>query len=247
MNKNMDWIKTGYFAHRGLHNGQDIPENTMLAFLRAVENGYDLECDIQLTNDKKIVVFHDENMNRLCNVDLKVQTQNFDDIKDYPILNTKETMPLLTELLDNIPKTTKLLIELKPHKNKKEVVKHFLDIMKHYTHTYAIHSFDPGIVYQFKKQAPNVIRGQIAESFKDRKGIGYRLVGHMVFNPFSKPDWINYSIRELPNKRLDKLKAKGLVICSYTARTEEEFALVRKHYHNAVFEHFKPTIDIKKT
>ena len=241
MNKDMEWIRTGYFAHRGLHNGKDIPENTLLAFHTAIEHGYDLECDIQLTKDKKIVVFHDEYMKRLCNVDKRVQNEDYEDIKGYSILGTNETMPLLTDLLESIPKTTKLLIELKPHKNKKEVVSAFLELMENYSNTYAIHSFDPGIVYQFKKQNPTIIRGQIAEKFKGKKGILYRLAGLMIFNPITKPDWINYGIKDLPNKHCDRLKAKGLTILSYTARNEEEFKMVKKHYHNAVFEHFLPS------
>lgn len=245
MNKDMEWIKTGYFAHRGLHNGKDIPENSMRAFFEAIDNGYDIECDIQLTKDKQMVVFHDEHMKRLCNINKRVQDENYDDIKDCKILNTNETMPLLTELLDSIPVTTKLLIELKPHKNKKEVVRYFLEIMENYSNTFAIHSFDPGIVYQFRKQAPKIIRGQIAQMFTDRGLLG-KLAGHLVFNRFTKPDWINYGIKDLPRKKLDRLKARGLVICSYTARSEEELAFVRKHYHNAVFEHFKPVIKQKK-
>ena len=46
-----------YFAHRGLHdNSSDAPENSLKAFKKAVDRGYGIELDVQLTKDKKVVV-----------------------------------------------------------------------------------------------------------------------------------------------------------------------------------------------
>ena len=43
-------FKTRFFAHRGLHdNGSDAPENSMAAFRKAVESGFGIELDVQLT------------------------------------------------------------------------------------------------------------------------------------------------------------------------------------------------------
>ena len=48
-------------AHRG-YCGK-YPENTMLAFKKAVEAGCDeIELDVQLTKDGKVVVIHDETL-----------------------------------------------------------------------------------------------------------------------------------------------------------------------------------------
>ena len=55
-----------YYAHRGLHDAQsNIPENSMAAFLKAVENGYGIELDVQLTKDGIPVIFHDVKTGRL--------------------------------------------------------------------------------------------------------------------------------------------------------------------------------------
>ncbi|MBQ3237024.1 MAG: glycerophosphodiester phosphodiesterase, partial [Oscillospiraceae bacterium] len=51
------------FAHRGLH-GDGIPENSLAAFDLARRSGYGVELDVQLTADKKVVVFHDEEVSR---------------------------------------------------------------------------------------------------------------------------------------------------------------------------------------
>ena len=42
-----------HYAHRGLHdNKTDAPENSMPAFRKAVESGYGIELDVQLTRDR---------------------------------------------------------------------------------------------------------------------------------------------------------------------------------------------------
>ncbi|HPE95084.1 MAG TPA: glycerophosphodiester phosphodiesterase family protein, partial [Bacillota bacterium] len=53
------------YAHRGLHGG-DVPENSLEAFRLAVENGYGIELDIRLTKDGRVIVFHDDSLERVC-------------------------------------------------------------------------------------------------------------------------------------------------------------------------------------
>lgn len=44
------------YAHRGLHEKDlSVPENSMAGFKAAVEAGYGIEFDLQLTKDKKVV------------------------------------------------------------------------------------------------------------------------------------------------------------------------------------------------
>ena len=57
------------FAHRGFSGL--YPENTMLAFQKAIEAGADgIELDIHCSSDGKLVIIHDENLVRTtgCNV-----------------------------------------------------------------------------------------------------------------------------------------------------------------------------------
>jgi len=78
----ISWITEIPIAHRGLDNG-DIPENSMQAFKNAIEKGYAIELDVQLTKDKQLVVFHDSNLLRLTG-DIKLK------IKLYKLLNKGE-------------------------------------------------------------------------------------------------------------------------------------------------------------
>ncbi len=67
------------WAHRGFSS--IYPENTMLAFERAVESGsYGIEMDVHLSSDGKVVVIHDENLKRTCGVDKSVGECTFDEL-----------------------------------------------------------------------------------------------------------------------------------------------------------------------
>jgi glycerophosphoryl diester phosphodiesterase len=53
-------------AHRG--SSRDLPEHTLKAYLRAIEEGADaLECDVRLTADSHLVCAHDRNISRTSN------------------------------------------------------------------------------------------------------------------------------------------------------------------------------------
>ena len=53
-------------AHRGASGY--FPENTMLAFMKAVEMGCDgIETDVQMTRDGVLVLIHDERIDRTTN------------------------------------------------------------------------------------------------------------------------------------------------------------------------------------
>ena len=46
-------------AHRGLHENPSLPENSLGAFKAAVDAGFGIELDVQLSKDGVPVVFHD--------------------------------------------------------------------------------------------------------------------------------------------------------------------------------------------
>ena len=54
------------FAHRGWSG--KYPENTMLAFEKAIELGVDgIELDVHMSGDHQLVIIHDETVDRTCN------------------------------------------------------------------------------------------------------------------------------------------------------------------------------------
>ncbi|KAF1679696.1 glycerophosphodiester phosphodiesterase [Bacillus mexicanus] len=110
---------TKIFAHRGA-SGQ-YPENTMLAFEKGIEAGADgIELDVQLTKDGRIVVIHDEKLDRTTTLDGFVKDTVYDVIKTasaaarYDRTYRDIKVPLLEEVLSWADKKDFLInIELK--------------------------------------------------------------------------------------------------------------------------------------
>ena len=65
-------LNVKYYAHRGFHGEEGIPENSMAAFKKAKESGYGIELDVQLTKDGVMVVHHDYDLKRTCGVNKKI-------------------------------------------------------------------------------------------------------------------------------------------------------------------------------
>lgn len=89
------------FAHRG--GGAEAPENTMAAFERAVGLGYRyLETDVQVTADGVLVVFHDDDLRRVCGRPERVDALPWTEVQTCRV-NGTEPIPQFDELLDRWP------------------------------------------------------------------------------------------------------------------------------------------------
>ncbi|MDX4073232.1 glycerophosphodiester phosphodiesterase family protein, partial [Brucella sp. NBRC 113783] len=63
----IDWLAKRPVAHRGLHDlNKTRWENTLAAFEAAAKAGFAIECDVHLTKDGGVVVFHDDDLQRLA-------------------------------------------------------------------------------------------------------------------------------------------------------------------------------------
>jgi glycerophosphoryl diester phosphodiesterase len=248
--KDLTWIKEKLIAHRGLHSkDKTIPENSIAAISLAMEKGYGIELDINVLKDGTVVVFHDNNLKRLVGKDAYLKDLSVEDLRGLRILNTEEKIPTLSEVLQLVNGKVPLLIELKPLGDNKLLCEKFIDTISGYKGKYAIHSFNPYIIYWFKKNHPSIIRGQITEFFRDdlkMKKITKYLMKTMFFNMFTKPDFINYGIQDLPNKYCDRVYKKGMCVISYASKNQKEFDTVKQHYDNSVFEFFIPKINTNK-
>ena len=205
--KDLNWIKNGLFAHRGLHTlDKSVPENTLTAFKNAMEKSYGIEMDVNQLKDGTIVVFHDKNLKRLCGVDLFLKDLNFEDLNDYRILNTDEKIYKLEDILKIIDGKVPLLIELKPFGEKERFCSKFMEIMDTYQGLWAMHSFHPAFVAWFKKNRPEVIRGQISEYFNDdpkMNKINKFLLSDFTFNAGNKARTIkNSQINKPPKSKI---------------------------------------------
>lgn len=73
---------TENFAHRGFSG--NYPENTMLAFEKAVQIGADgIELDVHFSKDKQLVVIHDELIDRTCDGNGLVSDYTLEELKQF--------------------------------------------------------------------------------------------------------------------------------------------------------------------
>ena len=147
------------FAHRGLHYGAGFPENSLLAFAAAMEIGAGIECDLRLTADDRIVVFHDSNAWRMCSSPVVIGETPFAELNrlrvgDGPI-------PTLESLLTLIDGRVPLLLEVKVEQNIWRWIPALKEALKQYRGPHGVMSFDPRISRLLKTNHPRVRRGLV--------------------------------------------------------------------------------------
>jgi len=109
-----------YVGHRGA--SYLAPENTLASIKLAWELGAEgAECDVMLTSDNKVVLFHDKNAKKLTGANLIIKESTWEQLKPLEVIPretnlpeyTNETIPLLEDVLAAIPGDRMLVIEIK--------------------------------------------------------------------------------------------------------------------------------------
>jgi len=226
------------FAHRGLHSpDKTIPENSLAAFRLAAEAGYGMELDVQLSKDGYVVVFHDDDLKRVCGIDHRVDELTLSELKELSLCGTQERIPLFVEVLSLVNGRGPLIVELKTGKRNKELCRKTKALLKNYPGEYCIESFDPTIVAWFRFHMPRVIRGQLAtgiEEYKMKKPIPF-LLSHCLFNPLTRPQFIAYRIGKCPVSA-HMIEALGAMRVGWTSHD----ASSEKGRDAVIFEFYRP-------
>lgn len=159
------------FAHRGFSGV--YPENTMLAFSKAVELGVDgIELDVHFTKDQKLVIIHDETLIRTSGKKGSTLDYTLDEITKIEANLThpehKGTfIPSFEEYCDFISKTDVVTnVEIKTdncyYLGIEEAVKEMIEKYK-LTEKVIISSFNWLSVVKFKKICPHIECGLLRE------------------------------------------------------------------------------------
>ncbi len=104
-------------AHRGA--SYLAPENTMASVMLGWEKDADVEVDVYLTKDNKIVAIHDDTTERTAGTELKVAETNSDELRKLDVGSFKseeyagEQIPFLADIVETIPRGRKLYVEIK--------------------------------------------------------------------------------------------------------------------------------------
>ncbi len=238
------------YAHRGLHNkSKTIPENSMAAFRKAVEHGYGIELDIQFTKDEQIVVFHDDNLSRVCGIDNRLDSYTYEELRQFSLCNTNEHIPLFIDVLKMIDGKVPLIVELKNGPKNKLLCEKTYEILKNYHGDFCVESFQPLIVAWFKKNAPEILRGQLSagpEEFKKQlTKLQAFAISRVLTNIVARPHFIAYH----KNKSAWLVKLSellGAIPAVWTIRDNDDSAYYEKTNDMVIFEFYSPKVNYKK-
>lgn len=238
-------LRGWHYAHRGLHDNEgEAPENSMAAIKKAVDAGFGIEFDVQLTKDEIPVVFHDETLKRVCGVEGKVRDYTYEELQAFTLCKSQERIPLLEDVLKQVDGKVPLIIEIKIYEKVAKVCKKADEFIGGYKGVYCIESFHPLAVRWYKKQHPQVVRGQLSANFNEpgkKENAAMFLVHHLLLNFICKPDFIAYN--HLHKKNLSRTLCQHLykALCvTWTIRSQQEMDAARDAFSLFIFEKFIP-------
>lgn len=238
-------LKGWKYAHRGLH-GNEIPENSLAAFQAAVDNGYGAEFDVHLLADGGLGIMHDSDLERMTGVKGKIEDLTVEQLTQYHLHGTQETIPTFQQVLDVFDGKAPLIIELKTANNAAKLCQTVCDVLDQYKGVYCLESFDPRCVIWLKKNRPDLIRGQLSYNYMaDPKsplpGILKFLLRFNLANFLGRPDFIAYefgSRKTLSNRLCRKLwKIPGV---SWTLKSKADYDTALEEDWIPIFEGFCP-------
>ncbi len=234
----MNLDKYKFIAHRGLYNKEDIPENSMRAFENAMDKGYAIELDVNMTKDGHLVVFHDNSLKRMTGMKMDVTMLELSEIKKLKLLGTDNKIPTMEDVLLLVSGKVPLMIEIKSNNKPKETTDKLMSLLKKYEGEYVIESFNPRIINYLRKYYPNVIRGQLAaKNIREVKSKFMRiLLGKMVFNAITKPHFISYLYTDMTDGMYKKCKKKNIDVAVWTLREKDAYIKVKDRADMFIFE-----------
>ena len=232
----MKWFNKYYIAHRGLHNNIDIIENTVLSFEKAILLDYAIELDVTISKDALVIVFHDDDFNRLCFKDKKVEEVNSSYIRKLNLLNSNEKIPTLQKVLTQINSRVPLIIELKKHKSIGLLESKVVELLDNYKGDFVLCSFDKNIVKWFKKNHPNFYVGLIVEKCYEK----FDYINFLYKYKFCKADFISLDYRFIYKSIWKFCKKNNIVTLSCTINSTENLEIIKDKVDGIIFENIIP-------
>lgn len=241
-------------AHRGLFTrDQSIPENSLPAFEAAAKAGYGIELDVQFTQDKRLVVFHDDTVDRMTTAKGLVRDMPYAAFANLTLAGTRYHPPLFADMLRTVAAAdpeTPLIVEIKARRELSEeylaqLCAATLDCLREYPGPYCIESFDPRVVRIIRRTAPEVLRGQLVDCYEGYRGEGAAplhayAISHCFGNWMGRPHFIAWC----PAKRNWAVRlcaALGAMMVMWTALPDDNAAAREAENDAVIFQWYHPS------
>ncbi len=244
----LDWLTARPIAHRGYHDrAAGRVENTLPAAEAAIARNFAIECDLQLTADGRVVVFHDDGLDRLTEATGPLAARTLAELRAVRLRDSDAGIPTLEELLDVVDGRVPLVIELKSQWNgSRRLEQAVAPMLADYSGPVAVMSFDPMSMVAMRRLAPSLPRGMIADDF--RKGPDWDHIPwperfalrHLLGAAVVWPHFVSFGIDALPASAPLMLRHVGVPLICWTIRTPAQWQKARDYTDQITFEGFDP-------
>lgn len=237
--KDLELLSRSLIAHRGYYNNKKgIPENSVLAFKKAIDNNYLIELDVRLTKDQKLVVFHDDNLKRVCGVNKRVKDLTYRELLRYNLFDTTLKVPLFSDVIKLVNGRVPILIETKYHNRYGVLEKILINELSNYKGLYAIQSFYPMSLLWLKRNTKDIPIGLLSSNFKNDLNRLKSIIGKtLILDLFFKTDFISYDVKGLPNNYLSYKRNKKKIVI-WTIKNKKDYDLARQYTDSLICENF---------
>lgn len=242
-----DWLIARPIAHRGLHDpSRDLPENSLGAARAAMAGGYAMECDLRLSKDGRVFVFHDETLDRLCGKSGAFAAHNAGELQQMVLSGSSEGVASLEQLLGLVQGASPLILELKSNfSGNVALAGAVAAVLGDYAGPVAVKSFDPALIAALRATNapwPLGIVSQVDHDEAEWAGLSYGQLHELArfsHAAVTRPDFLSWRARDLPNPVCEFARAcAGTPVMTWTIRSPEQAEAARRHADQIVFEGF---------
>lgn len=230
--KNLDFLSSSLIAHRGLHN-EKYPENSIGAFKRAIRKKCIIELDVHLLKDGTVVVFHDDNLYRMCGKRKNIKDYSYDELRKIKLKGTNYTIPTLESVLNLVNGSVPIIVELKYDLKAGLLEEKVCELLDDYSGKFCVKSFSPFSILWFKRNRPNYIRGLLISNKK--RNFKEKLMHSFIPLLLCKPDFLSCNYLLYNNKRIKKYMRSHPVI-AWTIRTDNVYKKYKDKFSNLIIE-----------
>lgn len=215
-------------GHRGAKGYE--PENTLISFQKAIDLKVDgLELDVHLSLDDKIIVIHDESIDRT--------TKGKGFVNEFSALELgKYGIPKLIEVLDLVDRRCFVNIELKGIGTSKPVVELIANYIleKNWKYNdFLVSSFDWKMLEEVRLLSPKIRIGILTEGSIDEALAFAKKTKAFSINP-------NYSFLSRENVAL--MQEKGFEVYPWTVNSTEDIQKIKSFNVNGIISDFPKRI-----
>lgn len=234
-------------AHRGLHNrSAGVIENSRSAIAAAVEAGYGIEIDLQISSDGEAMVFHDDMLDRVTAETGRVNKLSATALGQVQLTGGGEGIPTLQEVLEIVGGRVPLLVEVKDQSGCLGEVDGRLErraahLLATYKGPVALMSFNPCSVAVCAEAAPDIPRGRVTDFFSSEEWTNLTADRAAELNRIDDLDslgasFISHDHRELSMPEVEAARQSGRHILCWTTKSPAEDKAARQIAENVTFE-----------